>query len=149
MCSVECPGPGYIRFGGKSLAFQTPGDADADTNHHHPPFISTLRPNITQKAMWQWRKVESIDCSARLTHERTLEEEKHIFLAAAQLHHLIHECFSLPLWSGIIVDVTKDIMISPQIKPLHYSSVMQGFLASNKTEPAAADIDPVLFSQLQ
>lgn len=149
--SVECPGPGYIRFRGKSLAFQTPGDADADTNHHHPPFISTLRPNITQKAMWRWRKVESIDCSAWQTHERSLVEEKHIFLVLAQLHHLIHECFSLPLWRGYYCrcywrrhDVTTDKNYFTQ-----YCSVMWGIPAYNKPEPAAVDIDPVPFSQLQ
>ncbi len=45
LCSVECPGPGYIRFRGKSLTFQTPGDIDTNHHHHHhhhhhPPFIS-------------------------------------------------------------------------------------------------------------
>lgn len=80
LCSVACPRPAYIRFKGKSLAFQTPGDADTDTNHHHPPFLSVLWPNITSKAMWRRRKDESIDCFGQLTHERRLEG-KHISLA--------------------------------------------------------------------
>lgn len=49
LCSVACPRPAYIRFKGKSLAFQTPGDADTDTNHHHPPFLSVCSDLILHR----------------------------------------------------------------------------------------------------
>lgn len=73
--------------GGKSLAFQTRGDEDVDTNHqhHHPPFISTPQPNITQKAVWRLRKGELIDCLLWLTHEQSPEKDKHIFLVVVEL----------------------------------------------------------------
>lgn len=95
LCSVACPQPAYIRFKGKCLAFQTPGDADTDTNHHHPPFLSVLWPNITSKAMWRRRKDESIDCSGQLTHEQRLEG-KHISLAIVARQSAILETY----WYG-------------------------------------------------
>lgn len=90
---------------GKSLTFQTPGDVDANHHHHqhHPPLCSGA--NITQKAIWRWRKDESIDCLGWLTHEQPLEG-KHILLhSVVELHSLIYQGFSVPSWRGTIIEV--------------------------------------------
>lgn len=82
LCSVECPGPCYIRL----KTFQTLGDADVDTDHHHPHHSSgSLQPNITQKNYVAMP--ESIDCLGGAWHMSSLLEGQFFLrlLKAAQL----------------------------------------------------------------
>lgn len=45
-------------------------------------------------------------------------------LAAAELHNLIRQCFSLASRRGIVVDVSKGVMVSQQIKTQHLAFLL-------------------------
>ena len=107
--------------GRKSLAFQTPGDADAitATTIPHSSLCSVLI--LHRKAMWRWRIDESIDCSVRPTHGQPLEEGKHAFLSA-QLHT---SAFAILFLSGYNRRCCE--MIMQQIKNrIQFSPVIPG-----------------------